>query len=196
MDRDDGPESVIHEKTESEDSPSERRSIARRVGELHCSSFIATKDSIWGFDLGARGWLGVGGLDVDWLRLREPGNATLDTLDLVRASTVGAFLAMRHVEGHALFGVDALHGHDWTFAGGLGLEVRIYPWRRLSVAASTRWSIFADGYPLGDSRIDVGVTLGRVDFLVGWRWLYQPYEQEPATSIFGPSASVLVRLGP
>jgi hypothetical protein len=170
--------------------------LAPRYAELQASGFVAANHPIQGFDLRARAWLFVAGLDVDWTHLREPDSTTLEALNLLHFSTVGTLIAFPYVEAHALLGVDLLYGHDLTPAFGPGLEIRTYPARRFTVDLSSRLSVFADGYPLVDTRLDMGVALGRIDFLFGGRWFYQAYAAQQATSILGPSLSVLVRLGP
>jgi hypothetical protein len=170
--------------------------LAPRYAELQASGFVAMNHAIQGFDLRARAWLYVAGLDADWTHLREPDSKTLESLNLLHFSTVGTLIAFPYVEAHVLLGLDLLYGHDVTPAFGPGLEIRTYPASHFTVDLSSRLSVFADGYPLVDTRLDMGVALGRIDFLVGGRWFYQAYAAQQATSILGPSLSVLVRLGP
>jgi hypothetical protein len=169
---------------------------APRYGELQGAGFIAANHKIQGLDLRARLWLFNGGLEASWIHLVEPEATTLRALNLFHFSTVGTLVALRHVEASVLLGLDLLYGHDFTPAFGPGLEIRTYPARRFTVDASTRLSIFADGYPLVDTRMEMGLALGRLDVLAGGRWFFQAYDQAKATSIVGPSLSVLVRLGP
>ncbi len=176
----------------SEEDVVEHRN-ARRYGEVAASGFGALNHSVYGFDLAARAWFGLVGLDASWLRLQEPGSATLPHLDLLRGSLAGVLVAEKFVEAHLLLGVDALHGHSWTPAFGPGVEVRVYPTPRFNVIGTFRSSIFFEaGDPLFDSRIEAGVTLGRLDARLGGRWIYQA----DAAGIIGPTASVLIRLGP
>jgi hypothetical protein len=166
-------------------------SLAPRYGELQGSTFLAANHDIQGLDLRGRAWLYVGGLDGSWTHLTEPKSDTLKALNLFRFSTVGTL-----VEAHMLLGLDLLYGHDVTPAFGPGLEIRTYPARRFTVNLSSRMSIFADGYPLMDTRLELGLALGRIDVLAGGRWFFQAYREQADVNILGPSLSVLVRLGP
>jgi hypothetical protein len=171
-------------------------SDAPRYAELQGSGYAAANHAIEGFDLRARAWLWVGGLDAAWLHLTEPESPTLKSLNLFHASAVGTLVAAPYAEAHVLMGLDLLYGHDVTPAFGPGLEIRTYPARRFTVDLSSRLSIFADGYPFLDTRLEMGLALGRIDVLAGGRWFFQAYEQQKATSLLGPSLSVLVRIGP
>lgn len=168
---------------------------APRYGELHGGAFVAASKPIHGFDLAARGYLWVGGLEASWLRLREPSSPTLRELDLFRTSLVGTMVAERRVELHLLAGVDVMHGREWTPAFGPGVQLRWYPARHLTGAGEVRASIFGEGYPLLDSRLDVGLVFGRLDVRVGGRWIFQAFDRD-STSILGPSVSLVLRLGP
>ena len=117
-------------------------------------------------------------------------------MNLFHLSTIAALVAERYVEAHVLLGLDLLYGHDVTPAFGPGLEIRTYPARRFAVDLSSRLSIFADGYPLMDTRLEMGLALGRVDVLAGGRWFFQAYQQQADVNILGPTLSVLLRLGP
>jgi hypothetical protein len=166
---------------------------APRYGEVQAGGFVGANTQLYGHDLAMRGWLGLIGADASWLRLYEPSSRNLDQLDLMRGSITGVFLAEKYVEMNVLAGVDVLHGHDWTPAFGPGVEVRTYPSSHFTVAGSFRASIFFEaGPPLLDSKLETGVAFGRLDFRVGARWLYQ----QDAASVWGPIASVVIRLGP
>ena len=96
-------------------------------------------------------------------------------------------------------GVDVLHGRDWTPAFGPGLEIRAYPASHFTLGGSFQTSIFAEGYPLFDTRFETGLVFGRLDVRAGARWFFQPVSpSDPGghVSILGPSLTVLVRLGP
>jgi hypothetical protein len=160
---------------------------------VQAGGFVGANTQLYGHDLAMRGWLGLMGAEASWLRLYEPSSRTLDQLDLLRGSVTGVFIAEKWVEANVLLGVDLLHGHDWTPAFGPGAEVRTYPTSHFTVAGSFRASIFFEaGPPLLDSKLETGVTFGRLDFRVGGRWLYQ-YQ---TASVFGPVASIVIRLGP
>ena|GEM_PF-6841555 len=191
-------EPIIKENGEYEEDDEsiseETEVVARRYGELQGSAFLGMTEGIYGFDVSARGYLSLLALDVSWLRLYEPDSPTLNRLDLLRASLALAIIPAKYVEVHALAGPDVLHGKDWTPAVGLGLDVRTYPIPKLTVAGMARVSVFGEGYPLLDSRLEVGAAVGRVDFRAGMRWIFQQYDKT-STSILGPSVSVLIRLG-
>jgi hypothetical protein len=191
------------DRSESTESlvPASRREeqAAPRYGELSASTFMGATENIYGYDMTARGYLFVGALNASWLRLHEPDSATLRDLDLLRVSLVGTVVAARHAEAHLLMGVDGLHGLQWTPAFGSGLEIRTYPMSHLTAGGSVQASVFAQGYPLLDSRLEAGVVFGRIDIRAGGRWLFQPVSRaDPAgnVSILGPSLTVLIRLGP
>jgi hypothetical protein len=172
------------------------RLVSRRYGEVQAGAFAATYARIVGSDLSARAWGGVGGLQASWVSLHEPESPSLRQLDLLRFDAVGAFIALGRVEGHVLMGVDVLHGNAWTPAFGAGLEVRAYPVTRLTVDVSSYASVFGTGSPLFESRLEVGVALGRVDLRAGMRWWFQQLSETTNTSLLGPSVSALLRLGP
>jgi hypothetical protein len=195
----DSPDLVDPREVPPPELPSEHvvvANLAPRYGELQASGFLGANHAIEGFDLRARAFLFVGGLDATWTHLVEPKSDSLTALNLFHFSTVGTLVAVRYVEAHVLAGLDLLYGHDVTPAFGPGLEIRTYPARSFTVGLSSRMSFFADGYPLVDTRLEMGLALGRMDVLFGGRWFFQAYQQQADVNILGPTLSLLLRLGP
>ena len=172
----------------------ERVAYPRR-GELTLGGFLAVNEQVYAHDAALRGWLGLFVVHASWERFYEPSAPTssIDTLDIFRLHA-GPNLLGPHVDSlelYPLFGASGLHGaHGITPAFDLGIEGRAYPLRPLAFFASTTASVFADGPPLFDARLEAGISLGRFEVRAGLRML----KQEPSQSFLGPVASFVVRM--
>jgi hypothetical protein len=197
-DRSESPETFLPE-TPAEDSDvsddnafEQRRNASPRWGELASSGYADPVRGVYGHDLMARGWLGIVGVDATWVRLYEPTSPMVGQLDFLRGAVTGIIVGERYVEASLHVGPDGMHGREWTPALGAGAEVRVYPASHLTLAGSFHASFFGEGNPLLDSKLEVGATFGRLDVRIGGRSFYQ----HATASLLGPSASVIIRLGP
>jgi len=166
---------------------------AARRGEVTLGGFLGTNEQVYAHDLALRGWLGLFVAQGSWERFYEP-RPSLDTLDMFRVHLGPNILGSKakSIELYTLLGASALHGSDGAVlpAFDMALEARAYPLRPFAFFASTTLSVFGEGPPLLDARLEGGVSIGRVDVRGGLRAL----KQEPAQSFFGPVVSVALRM--
>lgn len=162
--------------------------------ELTTSGFLARNEAVFAHTMGLRVFLGQVVAIGAWDRLYEtpPDAGALARLDLYHLHFTSNLLggSARTFELLPLMGLGVMHGRETTGAFDLGLDMRLYPARPLTLAMSSVASLFAHGPALFDSRFEAGVSIDRFELRGGLRWLYQ-YK---AQGFVGPVASVVVRL--
>jgi len=161
--------------------------------ELTTSGFVARNAPVFSRTFGLRVFLGQIVASASWDRMYEtPGDGTLARLDLYRFHLTSNLLGglSRSVEVYPLMGLGIMKGTNLHGAFDAGLEFRIYPVRPLTLSLSSIASVFAEGPVLFDSKLEAGLTYGRVELRGGVRSMYQ----HRAQGFFGPIASLVVRL--
>jgi hypothetical protein len=166
-----------------------------RRAEIGVGGFAALNERVYAHDFKFTGFLGLFVLQASYERFYEPlPNGSVDTLNLPRVHLGPNILGphFKPVELYALFGGTGMVGPSGTFIPGFDvkLEGRVYPVEPLAFLASSTLTLFGEGKPLWDNRIEAGIAVGRFDFRGGMRALWQ----EPAQSFLGPVASVTLRL--
>lgn len=167
----------------------------RRRAEVHGGWFHALNEDVVSWNTGIDFFLGPLLIGGGFERFSEPNHAaqSTDILDDWRfrlgPNVVGGSIS--NVELYPMIGASILHGFGDTIpALDLSIEGRAYPMKPLAFFASGTASIFKDGPPILEGRMEGGVSLGRVDLRAGFRAL----RQNPEQSLVGPVASLTLRL--
>jgi hypothetical protein len=167
---------------------------SRRYADVGLTLFGPLNERVFSAEVAARAYLKYFVIGAAWERFVEPlPRQQPDTLDLAHLRVGGNVFGgnIQSVELYPLLGATLFSGPSVTTGGfNMGLEARAYPLRPLAVQTSFAAIVFGQGKPLFDTRLELGLGLGRVDVRMGLRYLFQ----EPAQSFLGPTLALLVRL--
>ena len=162
-----------------------------RDGELSLSGFSTITSHVSALDAQMNVFWRALTMHLAVTRYYEPDAAHMRSLDLLRFQLGGnVFHGWLDVaELHVTGGVLGLHGTEWTPAGSVRTDLRLYPYRPFSFEVIADASFFEHGPPLLEGQVLPGATFARLDLRAGVGVLCNP----GVAPIIGPRIQVGIR---
>lgn len=162
-----------------------------RAGELSLAGFSTIDSNVRALDAQMNVFFSALTMHMAVTRYYEPDAEHVRSLDLLRFQVGGNVfhgwldIAELHITG----GVLGMHGNEWTPAGSVRTDFRIYPYRPFSFEVIADASFFENGPPLLEGQVLPGLTFARIDLRAGVGVLYNP----GVNPIIGPRIAAGIR---
>lgn len=162
-----------------------------RDGELSLAGFTTVTSNVRALDAQMNVFFSALTMHLAVTRYYEPDAEHVRSLDLLRLQVGGNVFHgwLDAAELHVTAGVLGMHGNEWTPAGSVRTDLRLYPYRPFSFEVIADASFFEHGPPLLEGQVLPGATFARLDLRAGVGVLCNP----GVAPLIGPRIQVGIR---